>query len=80
MHFLMEFSVLKTDSGWFKVKRSEIAKVGVKSPTGLGVETHNTCGENNTQESMENGVILPQLCLFLLFSACDSLFRPLWIV
>jgi len=51
--------------GWFKVKRSENAKVGVKSPTDLGVDSHNTCGENNTQKLMENGVILPQLCLFL---------------
>ena len=38
--------------GWFKVKRSENAKVGVKLPTDLSVESHNvnTCGENNTQE------------------------------
>jgi len=62
------------NNGWFKVKRSENAKVGVKSPTDLGVDSHNTCGENNTQKLMENGVILPQL------SACDSLFQPLWIV
>ena len=54
--------------GWFKVKRSEIAKVGVKSPTRLGVDSHNTCCETNTQESMENGMILPQLCLFRPFS------------
>ena len=40
-----------TTGGWFKVKKSEIAKVGVKLPTGLGVEPHNTnCGEN--QESI----------------------------
>ena len=56
---------LTVGSGWFKVKRSENAKVGVKSPTDLGVDSHNTCGENNTQKLMENGVILPQLCLFL---------------